>query len=121
MANTTSKPGPATSDAADRAGDAASRLAQEIVIENAGGDAAVGAQAIAPDHTPRAVAAPAGIAPVARPAAIPATDALREIEQFLYRQSELLDSKLWQEYIDLFADDGVYWMPVTPEQTEWEG
>ena len=44
---------------------------------------------------------------------------VREIEQFLYRQSELLDSKLWQDYIDLFADDGVYWMPVAPEQTEW--
>ncbi|TMQ13703.1 MAG: hypothetical protein E6J91_17615, partial [Deltaproteobacteria bacterium] len=26
-----------------------------------------------------------------------------------------------QDYIDLFADDGVYWMPVTPDQTEWEG
>ena len=43
------------------------------------------------------------------------------VEQFLYRQSELLDNKHWQDYIDLFADDGVYWMPVTPEQTEWEG
>ena len=56
-----------------------------------------------------------------RPATVPAGDVLREIEQFLYRQSELLDSKLWQDYIDLFADDGVYWMPVTPEQTEWQG
>src|SRR3989442_5732772 len=32
-------------------------------------------------------------------------------EQFLYRQSELLDSKKWQGWIDLFADDGIYWMP----------
>ena len=45
----------------------------------------------------------------------------REVEQFLYRQAELLDGKHWQAWIDLFADDGVYWMPVTPEQTEWEG
>jgi 3-phenylpropionate/cinnamic acid dioxygenase small subunit len=98
------------------------RLAQEIVIENAGGDAQVGAQAIAPDHSPRAAAAVASVlAPAVRPIAAPAGDALREIEQFLYRQSELLDQKLWQDYIDLFADDGVYWMPVTPEQTEWQG
>jgi 3-phenylpropionate/cinnamic acid dioxygenase small subunit len=45
----------------------------------------------------------------------------REVEQFLYRQAELLDGKHWQAFIDLFADDGVYWMPVTREQTEWEG
>src|SRR3954469_17392442 len=98
------------------------RLAQEIVIENAGGDAQVGAQAIAPDHSPRAAAVATSVpAPAVRPSAAPGTDALREIEQFLYRQSELLDGKLWQDYIDLFAEDGVYWMPVMPEQTEWEG
>jgi 3-phenylpropionate/cinnamic acid dioxygenase small subunit len=96
------------------------RLAQDIVIENAGGDA-VGAQAIAPDHAARAAPSPRPVSQVTRPASIPTTDVLREIEQFLYRQSELLDSKLWQDYIDLFADDGVYWMPVTPEQTEWQG
>jgi 3-phenylpropionate/cinnamic acid dioxygenase small subunit len=97
------------------------RLAQDIVIESAD-DARVGAQAIAPDHSPRAAPSARVISPlVARPAVIPGTDALREIEQFLYRQSELLDGKLWQDYIDLFTDDGVYWMPVTPEQTEWEG
>ena len=99
-------------------------LAQDIVIENAGGDA-VGAQAIAPDHAARAAPSPRPVSQVARPGSLPAPgttiDTLREIEQFLYRQSELLDSKLWQDYIDVFADDGVYWMPVTPEQTEWEG
>jgi 3-phenylpropionate/cinnamic acid dioxygenase small subunit len=102
------------------------RLAQEIVIEGAPLEARTGAQAIAPDHSPRA--APSVHAVVRQvlksvpvPAPMPAIDALREIEQFLYRQSELLDGKLWQDYIDLFADDGVYWMPVTPEQTEWEG
>jgi 3-phenylpropionate/cinnamic acid dioxygenase small subunit len=99
------------------------RLAQEIVIESAPADAAIGAQAIAPDHSPRAApSATPVIAQVGPPGpAAAASDVLREIEQFLYRQSELLDSKLWQDYIDLFADDGVYWMPVTPEQTEWQG
>ena len=44
-----------------------------------------------------------------------------EVEQFLYRQAELLDSKKWQDYIDLFADDGVYWVPADPAHTTWEG
>jgi 3-phenylpropionate/cinnamic acid dioxygenase small subunit len=92
------------------------------VIEGAPASAATGAQAIAPDHAPRP-AAPTGAVPHIAPSAPgPArtTDAWREIEQFLYRQSELLDGKLWQDYIDLFADDGVYWMPVTPDQTDWD-
>ena len=45
----------------------------------------------------------------------------REVEQFLYLQAELLDSKHWQAWIDLFDAQGVYWMPVMPEQIEWEG
>ena len=116
----------AASDPAAAPADGNARLAQEIVIESAAldasSDAAIGAQAIAPDHLARAApTAGAAVAQLARPASLPTSDALREIEQFLYRQSELLDRKLWQDYIDLFADDGVYWMPVTPEQTEWEG
>ena len=43
------------------------------------------------------------------------------VEQFLYRQSEFLDAKLWQQYIDVFADEGHYWMPAAPEQTTGEG
>jgi 3-phenylpropionate/cinnamic acid dioxygenase small subunit len=42
-------------------------------------------------------------------------------EQFLYRQSELLDGKKWQDWIDLFADDGIYWMPPEPSYKTWEG
>jgi benzoate/toluate 1,2-dioxygenase subunit beta len=48
-------------------------------------------------------------------------DALRAVEQFLYRQSAALDEKRWQDFIDHFAEDGVYWMPAQPEQTTWEG
>ena len=43
------------------------------------------------------------------------------VEQFLYRQADLLDSKKWQEFIDLFAADGVYWMPPDPSHKTWEG
>ena len=44
-----------------------------------------------------------------------------EIEQFLYRQSEYLDTKQWQKWIDLFADDGIYWMPPNASYKTWEG
>lgn len=44
-----------------------------------------------------------------------------EVEQFLYRQSELLDTKQWQAWIDLFTDDGVYWMPADPAHQHWDG
>ena len=45
----------------------------------------------------------------------------RDVEQFLYRQSELVDNKQWQDWIDLFTDDGVYWMPAEPSQKHWDG
>jgi 3-phenylpropionate/cinnamic acid dioxygenase small subunit len=44
-----------------------------------------------------------------------------EVEQFLYAQSELLDTKQWQAWIDLFTDDGVYWMPADPAHKHWDG
>jgi 3-phenylpropionate/cinnamic acid dioxygenase small subunit len=117
--NGASKPGKAMTP--DK-GKAAPRLAQEIVIEGAAANDRTGAQAIAPDHSPRSAPSAKTVVPQSlKPAPAPGADTLREVEQFLYRQSELLDNKLWQDYIDLFADDGVYWMPVTPEQTEWEG
>jgi len=48
-------------------------------------------------------------------------DTLHAVEQFLYRQAELLDGKRWADYIALFAEDGHYWMPASPEQTTGEG
>jgi benzoate/toluate 1,2-dioxygenase subunit beta len=50
-----------------------------------------------------------------------AADPQREIEQLLYRQAECLDAKNWQGFIDLFTDDGLYWVPATPEQTTGDG
>ena len=44
-----------------------------------------------------------------------------DVEQFLYKQSELLDTKRWQDWIDLFSPDGIYWMPPAPEYKTWEG
>ena len=44
-----------------------------------------------------------------------------DVEQFLYHQAELLDAKRWQDFIDLFTADGVYWMPPEPSHTTWDG
>jgi len=48
-------------------------------------------------------------------------DPLREIEQLLYRQAECLDARDWQGFIDLFTDDGLYWVPADPSQTTGDG
>ena len=49
------------------------------------------------------------------------TSLQHEVEQFLYRQAELLDGKQWQAWIDLFADDGLYWMPPDASYKTWDG
>ena len=97
--------------------DFARLLGQDVVIEAAPGEAPSGAQRIAPDHSPRA----AGPDSVSRPRVRVGDGVQREVEQFLYAQAELLDDRQWQGWIDLFDGDGIYWMPASPEQTEWEG
>jgi 3-phenylpropionate/cinnamic acid dioxygenase small subunit len=98
-------------------------LAQDVVIEAKGAAEATGAQAVAPGHSPRAPRTRSARAErELPPPALPVEPALqREVEQLLYRQAELLDGKHWQAWIDLFAADGIYWMPVSPDQTEWLG
>ena len=46
-------------------------------------------------------------------------DTLHDVEQLLYRQAECLDSKRRENFIDLFTEDGTYWMPAAPEQTSY--
>jgi len=43
---------------------------------------------------------------------------IREVEQFLYREAFYLDSKLYQEWLDLFTEDGLYWVPAAPDQKD---
>jgi 3-phenylpropionate/cinnamic acid dioxygenase small subunit len=43
------------------------------------------------------------------------------VEQFLYQQAELLDTKKWQEWVDLFTPDGIYWMPPDASYKTWDG
>jgi len=98
-------------------------LAQDVVIEANETAQRTGAQAVEPDHSPRApqVGTAASASGLPQVGLVAAGDLQREVEQFLYRQAELLDGKHWQAFIDLFDAQGVYWMPVTPDQTEWEG
>ncbi len=44
-----------------------------------------------------------------------------DVEQFLYRQAEALDAKQWQDWIDLFTPDGIYWMPPDASYKTWDG
>ncbi len=37
---------------------------------------------------------------------------MREIEDFLYREADLLDEREFQAWLDLFSDDIRYWMPL---------
>jgi 3-phenylpropionate/cinnamic acid dioxygenase small subunit len=97
-------------------------LAQDVVIAG-NATAPSGAQAVVPDHSPVAplTGAARTIETLPRMGHAAAADLQREVEQFLYQQAELLDGKHWQDFIDLFDEAGVYWMPVAPEQTDWEG
>ena len=97
------------------------RLLDEVVIFENQEAKSTGAQSIAPDHVPRqthpepALPKQSILAQGAQPASLQ-----QRVEQLLFQQSELLDGKHWGAYIDLFEDDGIYWMPVAPEQTEWQ-
>lgn len=42
----------------------------------------------------------------------------RVIEQFLFQEAMYLDRGLWDEWLDLFTDDGLYWVPAAPDQED---
>ena len=37
-----------------------------------------------------------------------------EIEKFLFREARLLDERRFEEWMNLFAEDGYYWVPAAP-------
>lgn len=43
---------------------------------------------------------------------------LREIEQFLYHEADCLDRADLDAWIELYTEDGSYWMPSSPDQTD---
>jgi 3-phenylpropionate/cinnamic acid dioxygenase small subunit len=46
--------------------------------------------------------------------ALTATD----LADFVYREARLIDERHFQEWYDLFADNGRYWLPMRREQTD---
>ena len=95
-------------------------LLEDVVIFATQDQSRTGAQAIAPDHSPRVARQTRALPPRALNLPVASTSDIRlRVEEFLFFQSELLDGKHWSAYIDLFDDDGVYWMPASPDQTEW--
>jgi len=44
-----------------------------------------------------------------------------QVEQFLYQQSELLDTRNWEAWLDLFAPTGIYWIPAHPDHPSPDG
>ncbi|HPU54479.1 MAG TPA: aromatic-ring-hydroxylating dioxygenase subunit beta [Burkholderiaceae bacterium] len=110
---------PGSAHAGSRGADLVGKALDGGVVINAI-ESMTGAESIAPDHTGRGRAAVQGTQYVP---AVPHTpgDLQREVENLLYVQAGLLDAKCWQQWIDLFTSDGVYWMPIAQEQTDWVG
>ena len=47
-------------------------------------------------------------------------DKLHEIERFLYLEASYLDRPDLDRWIELYTDDGTYWMPAIPDQEDPE-
>ena len=43
---------------------------------------------------------------------------LRTVEEFLYREARMLDERRFEEWLALFAEDGIYWIAAAPGQTD---
>ena len=41
-----------------------------------------------------------------------------ELVTFVYREARLIDERRFDEWYDLFAEDGIYWMPLTRDQPD---
>ncbi len=89
-------------------------LGSGVVIEAV--QSLTGAESIAPDHMGRSRESAVGYIPqnIRVDAAL-----LRELEVLLAQQATMLDARRWSEWMDLFTEDGVYWMPAAPEQSDW--
>ena len=43
---------------------------------------------------------------------------IRALEAFLFEEARMLDERRFEDWLALFAADGVYWIPATPDQTD---
>ena len=44
-----------------------------------------------------------------------------DLADFVYREARLLDQRRFQDWYELFAEDGRYWLPMRREQTDAAG
>jgi len=89
-------------------------LGSGVVIEAV--QSLTGAESIAPDHMGRSRESAVGYVP--KNLSVD-SGLLREVQVQLTQQATLLDARQWDAWMDLFTEDGVYWMPAAPEQTDW--
>jgi 3-phenylpropionate/cinnamic acid dioxygenase small subunit len=47
-------------------------------------------------------------------------DLMREVEDLLYAEADLLDERRYDEWLELFTDDVRYWMPLR-KNVPWQG
>lgn len=90
-------------------------LGSGVIIEAV--QSLTGAESIAPDHMGRSRESAVGYIPqdiTIKPAL------LRQLEVLLAQHAAMLDARRWSQWMEMFTEDGVYWMPAAPEQTDWE-
>ena len=46
------------------------------------------------------------------------TPTAEELVRFVYREARLLDEGRLEAWLDLFTEDGLYWVPLSPGQTD---
>src|SRR5262245_34298482 len=56
-----------------------------------------------------------GVAPTTATGTVVTEAVRREVEEFLYREADLLDVWQLEEWLALFTDDCRYWAPCTPD------
>jgi 3-phenylpropionate/cinnamic acid dioxygenase small subunit len=89
-------------------------LGSGVVIEAV--QSLTGAESIAPDHMGRSRQSAVGYVPQSVNID---PGLLRQVELLLTRQAVLLDARRWSDWMETFTEDGIYWMPAAPEQTDW--
>ncbi|MSQ18959.1 MAG: phenylpropionate dioxygenase [Betaproteobacteria bacterium] len=43
------------------------------------------------------------------------------IAQFIYNEAALVDAGRYDEWLDLFADEAIYWLPLSAKQSDYRG
>ena len=49
---------------------------------------------------------------------VTSNEQIREIEQLLYEEASYLDRPDLDKWIDMYTEDGTYWMPAIPDQED---